>query len=88
MDAEDFSDVLLIVPQPLNATAPLSPWIQDKVKMKPLNKIPGTEYTLYSGTWQGKVPTNTHPFDVVATGRKGTVSSLFNTWDNVPQIFN
>ncbi|PTB44240.1 hypothetical protein M441DRAFT_66006 [Trichoderma asperellum CBS 433.97] len=88
LNAEDFSDVSLIVPQPLNTTAPLSPWIQDKVKMKPLNKIPGTEYTLYSGTWQGKVPTNTHPFDIVATGQKSTVSSLFNTWDNVPQIFN
>lgn len=85
MNAEEFSDVSLIVPVPSEVTAPISPWTQDKVSMKPLNKVPGTNHTLYFGTWTGEVAAGTNPFDIVATGQKSTVSSLFNTWDNVPE---
>jgi hypothetical protein len=55
--------------------------------MKALSKVPGTNHTLYIGTWKGEATAEINPFDIVATGYKGTVSSLFNTWDNVPEIF-
>ncbi|KAM0525616.1 hypothetical protein ACHAPE_000325 [Trichoderma viride] len=88
LNAEDFSDVSLIIPVPMNLTAPISPWTQAKVPMKPLSKVPGTSYTLYTGSWKASSTAGTVPFDIVATGNKGTVSSLFNSWDNVPQIFD
>ncbi|KAM0261527.1 hypothetical protein ACHAQJ_002210 [Trichoderma viride] len=88
LDAKDFTTVSLIIPQPSNITAPISPWVQNKVLMRPLNKIPGTNFTLYTGTWQSNNRIITHPFDVVATGPTRTVSSLFNSWDNVPSIFD
>ncbi|KAL7924845.1 heme peroxidase [Trichoderma austrokoningii] len=87
LNAEDFSDISLIIPVPTNLTAPISPWTQEKVSMKPLNKVSGTNHTLYFGTWQGEAAALNNPFDIVATGAKGTVSNLFNTWDNVPTIF-
>jgi hypothetical protein len=87
LNAEEFSDVSLIVPVPSNLTAPISPWTQSKVSMKALSKVPGTNHTLYIGTWKGEATAEINPFDIVATGYKGTVSSLFNTWDNVPEIF-
>lgn len=86
MNAEDFSDVSLIVPVPSNLTAPISPWIQSKVSMKPLSKVSGTNHTLYTGTWKGTADAGINPFDIVATGHKGTISNLFNTWDNVPNV--
>ncbi|UKZ67467.1 uncharacterized protein TrAtP1_008627 [Trichoderma atroviride] len=87
LNAEDFSDISLIIPVPVNFTAPLSLWTQSKVSMKPLSKVPGTNHTLYTASWKAELAARTHPFDIVATGNKGTVSSLYNTWDNVPFVF-
>lgn len=86
MNAEDFSDISLIVPVPSNLTAPISPWTRSKVSMTPSSKIAGTNYTLYTATWKAEVAAGTNPFDIVATGKKGTVSSLFNSWDDVPFV--
>ncbi|PON20089.1 WSC domain-containing protein [Trichoderma gamsii] len=88
LNAEDFSDISLIINVPVNLTAPISPWTQSKVSMKPLSKVPGTNHTLYTGSWKAASAAGTVPFDIVATGNKSTVSSLFNSWDNVPQFFD
>ena len=60
--------------------------------MLPSQKVPGSGYTLYSGTYlipQGQ-PSNTHPYDIVATGRGKTVTNTFNSWLKIPEkiIFN
>ncbi|KAK1238510.1 hypothetical protein MKX07_006656 [Trichoderma sp. CBMAI-0711] len=88
LNAERFSNVSLIVPQPSNKSAPISPWTQEEVTMQPLSKVDGTNYTLYTGIWQSSGPTSaasTHPFDIVAVGPHETVSSLFNSWDDIPR---
>ncbi|EGR44548.1 Hypothetical protein TRIREDRAFT_112128 [Trichoderma reesei QM6a] len=88
LNAERFTNVSLVVPQPSNKSAPISPWTQEEVPMQPLSKVDGTNYTLYTGIWQSSGPTSaasTHPFDIVAMGPHGTVSSLFNSWDDIPR---
>ncbi|KAH6611291.1 hypothetical protein Trco_001311 [Trichoderma cornu-damae] len=89
LNADEFTGVSLIVPQPSNKTAIISPWTEEVVHMEPLSKISGTNFTLYRGVWQSSGPltaTSSHPFDVVAVGSTQTVSSLFNSWDDVPTI--
>ncbi|UKZ50471.1 hypothetical protein TrVGV298_004734 [Trichoderma virens] len=89
LNAEMFTNVSLIVPQPLNKSAPISPWNQEVVHMEPLYKISGTNFTLYRGIWQSSGPltaTSSHPFDIMAEGSTQTVSSLFNSWDDVEFI--
>ncbi|KAL7940295.1 heme peroxidase [Trichoderma barbatum] len=89
LNADRFTNISLIVPQPANKNAPISPWIQEIVHMEPLSKIPGTNFTLFTGIWQSSGPltaTSSHPFDVVAVGSKETVSSLFNSWDDLEFI--
>ncbi|KAL6872280.1 heme peroxidase [Trichoderma longibrachiatum] len=87
--AESFTDVFLIVPQPSNKSAPISPWTREEISMQSLGKVDGTNYTLYTGVWQSSGPTSaatTHPFDIVAVGSEKTVSSLFNSWDGIPRV--
>ncbi|RFU75382.1 wsc domain-containing [Trichoderma arundinaceum] len=86
LNAEQFTDISLIVPQPSNVTAPISPWVQDRVSLKPSHKIQGTSFTIYTGTWQSNSAAISHPFDVVATGPTRTVSSLFNSWQDIPFV--
>lgn len=89
LNAEMYTNISLIVPQPSNKSAPISPWIQERVLMEPSGKISGTNFTLYRGTWQSSGPltaTSSHPFDLVAQGPTKTVSSLFNSWDDVEFI--
>lgn len=84
-----YTNVSLIVPQPSNKSAPISPWTQEIVHMEPLSKISGTNFTLYRGIWQSSGPltaVSSHPFDLVAQGATKTVSSLFNSWDDVEFI--
>ncbi|KAL7781786.1 heme peroxidase [Trichoderma afarasin] len=86
LNAELYTNVSLIVPQPSNKSAPISPWTQEIVHMEPLSKISGTNFTLYRGIWQSSGPltaVSSHPFDLVAQGATKTVSSLFNSWDDV-----
>ncbi|KAK4081296.1 CAZyme family AA2 [Trichoderma aggressivum f. europaeum] len=89
LNAEMYTNISLIVPQPSNKTAPISPWTQEIVHMEPLSKISGTNFTLYRGIWQSSGPltaTSSHPFDLVAQGATKTVSSVFNSWDDVEFI--
>ena len=60
--------------------------------MRQSQKVPGSDYTLYSGTYfipEGQ-PSNTHPYDIVATGPGKTVTNTFNSWLKIPEkiIFN
>ncbi|PTB62108.1 heme peroxidase [Trichoderma citrinoviride] len=48
-------------------------------------KVDGTNYTLYTGIWQRTSAASTHSFDIVAVGPDRTVSSLFDSWDDVPR---
>ncbi|KAL6697029.1 heme peroxidase [Trichoderma pleuroticola] len=89
LNAEMYTNISLIVPQPSNKTAPIRPWTQEIVHMEPLSKISGTNFTLYRGIWQSSgllTATSSHPFDLVAQGATKTVSSLFNSWDDLEFI--
>ncbi|KAL7907461.1 heme peroxidase [Trichoderma velutinum] len=89
LNAEIYTNISLIVPQPSNQSAPISPWTQEIVHMEPLGKISGTNFTLFRGIWQSSGPVtsiSSHPFDLVAQGATKTVSSLFNSWDDVEFI--
>ncbi|UKZ55983.1 hypothetical protein TrVGV298_009807 [Trichoderma virens] len=70
-NADQFTNISLIVPQPSNFSATISPWIPEVVPMRASSKIAGTNFTLYTGTWiASNEGAPQHPFDVVATGPK------------------
>ncbi|KAL7943661.1 heme peroxidase [Trichoderma barbatum] len=85
LDADQYTDISLIVPQPSNFSATISPWVPEVVPMKASGKFAGTNFTLYTGRWiASNEGAPLHPFDVVATGPKRNASSTFISWNDVP----
>ncbi|UKZ81725.1 hypothetical protein TrVFT333_009497 [Trichoderma virens FT-333] len=86
-NADQLTNISLIVPQPSNFSATISPWVPEVVPMRASSKIAGTNFTLYTGTWiASNEGAPQHPFDVVATGPKGHASSTFISWGDVPFV--
>ncbi|KAF3067686.1 WSC domain-containing protein [Trichoderma lentiforme] len=86
-NADQYTNISLIVPQPSNFSATISPWVAEVAPMKASGKIAGTNYTLYTGSWlASNESAPQHPFDVLATGPKGSASSTFNSWGDVPFV--
>ncbi|KAH8894461.1 heme peroxidase, partial [Thozetella sp. PMI_491] len=79
LNDERFTNVSLIVPEPLRIDAPIKTYVSVITPMLPSGTLAGTNYTFYTGVYRGP-GFSEHPYDVVATGPGISVANKFNPW--------
>ncbi|KAH8885377.1 heme peroxidase [Thozetella sp. PMI_491] len=82
LNAERFTDVTLVVPEPVQNGAPINTYVTVTTPMTPSKPIFGSNYTLYTAVY------NTpgfqfHPYDIIATGPGISLANKFNAWSNI-----